>query len=103
MSCPKVRSDFDQLNNIADTFSSQSDAISQMNQNLKSKMEQLRGGDWVGKGATKFYNEMDSSVMPSLQRLQNALSQASSVTRKIGQLMKQTEDEAARVFVIVVN
>jgi len=102
MTCPKVRSDHDQLNNIASTFSSQADTINQMNQNLKGKMEQLRGGDWVGKGATKFYNEMDSSVMPSLKRLQNALSQASSTTKKIGQLMKQTEDESARIFVIVV-
>jgi len=100
MSAAKVRSDFDQLNNIAGTFSSQSDAISQMNRNLKGKMEQLRSGHWVGKGATKFYNEMDSSVMPSLQRLQNALTQASGTTRKIAQLMKQAEDESARIFVI---
>lgn len=103
MSAAKVRSDFDQLNNIAGTFGSQSDAIGQMTQNLKGKMEQLRGGDWVGKGATKFYNEMDNSVMPSLKRLQNALSQANSTTKKIAQLMKQTEDESARIFVIVIS
>jgi WXG100 family type VII secretion target len=100
MTTPKVRADHEALKSIAQSFSAQADQTKQMTQNLKSKMGTLEGGDWVGKGATKFYNEMNSSVFPSLNRLSSALDQASAVTKKISQLMRQTEDEAAKIFVL---
>jgi len=45
MPAPQVRSDYDQLQVIQNTFSAQSDALQRMNQNLKSRMDTLQGGD----------------------------------------------------------
>jgi WXG100 family type VII secretion target len=98
MPAPKVRSDHDALNKIAQKFGQQADSTKQMQQNLKSKVETLRGKDWVGKGATKFYNEMDSSLFPSLARLQKAMGSAQKTTQRISQIMKQAEDEATGLF-----
>jgi hypothetical protein len=61
-------------------------------------MEVLRGGDWIGQGARKFYAEMDSDILPSLQRLIAAMGEATKVTRQISDIVKQTEDEAARIL-----
>ncbi|MBM4423811.1 MAG: WXG100 family type VII secretion target [Chloroflexi bacterium] len=98
MSAPTVRSDHDQLQTIQNTFSQQADAISRMNQNIRSRMETLKGGDWIGEGARKFYSEMDEQVMPSLLRLQKALAEAARVTAQISRLFQNAENEAGGVF-----
>jgi WXG100 family type VII secretion target len=94
----RCRADFNQLTQIASVFNQQGDAIRSMNGNIRSCVEQLRGKDWIGKGADKFINEMDSSVLPTLQRLERALGQAASVTKKIAQVWKQAEQESSNCF-----
>ena len=98
MPAPQVRSDYDQLQVIQNTFSSQADAIQRMNQNIKSHMGTLQGGDWIGEGAKKFYGEMNDQVLPSLQRFQQALAEAARITRQMAQIMKQAEDESSSIF-----
>lgn len=98
MPAPQVRSDYDQLQTIQNTFNSQADAITKMNNNIKSHMQTLEGGDWIGEGARKFYSEMNDQVMPALQRLQRALTEAGRVTQQISALMQQAEQEASNAF-----
>lgn len=98
MAAPQVRSDYDQLQVIQNTFSAQSDALQRMNQNLKSRMDTLHGGDWIGEGAKKFYGEMNDQVMPSLKRLEKAMAEAARITQQISRIMKQAEDEASGIF-----
>ncbi len=98
MPAPKVRSDHDALKNLAGKFGQQAEASRQLISNLKSKVDTLRGKDWVGKGADKFYAEMDSAVFPSLNRLSKSMDSAQRVTLKISQIMKQAEDDAAALF-----
>lgn len=98
MPAPQVRSDYDQLQVIQNTFSAQSDALQRMNQNLKSRMDTLHGGDWIGEGAKKFYGEMNDQVMPSLKRLEKAMAEAARITQQMSRIMKQAEDEASGIF-----
>ena len=95
---PRIRSDYDQLALIAQSFQQQSDHANQTLQSLRQNMSTLQGGDWIGKGATAFYQEMDSAVIPTMQRLVAALNRASATTRQVSQLMKQAETEAAGVL-----
>ena len=69
-----------------------------MNQNLKSRMDTLQGGDWIGEGAKKFYGEMNDQVMPSLKRLEKAMAEAARITQQVSRLLKQAEDEASMCF-----
>lgn len=98
MPAPRVRADFDQLQQIAQRFGQQSEKVQSLYKNLNQKKSVLEGGDWVSNAATKFYAEMNSSVMPSLNRLGDSLSSAQQVTLKMRQIMKTAEEEAAALF-----
>ncbi|MBL8045783.1 MAG: WXG100 family type VII secretion target [Anaerolineales bacterium] len=96
MSAPQVRAQHDELKNLQNTFRAQSEAIGQMNQNLKARFDTLQGGDWIGVGANAYFNEMNGAVFPALNRLRNALAEAARLTSQISDLMRQAEDDASR-------
>ena len=96
MTAPRVRADYDQLKQTAQAFGGQAEATQKVLQALQRDLEVLQGGDWLGKGATAFYQEMGSQVMPTMKRLANALQTAQQTTLQIQQIVKQAEDEAAR-------
>jgi len=98
MAEPKVRSDYESLARVATVFRQQADTARQMLQNVRSKMDVLRNGHWIGKGADVFYREMDSAVLPALGKLATALESAAETTTRISQIMREAEDAAARVL-----
>ena len=100
MPSSKVRADYDQLKQISSMFNSQAEGCQAKIQRLKSDIETLRGGDWQGDGAKAFLREQDSEVMPSLNRLRQALAEAGKITAQLAQIMKQAEDESSSVFKI---
>jgi len=98
MPAPRFRGDYDSLTKIAQGFAQHASRASQTNRNLTQSMNTLKGGDWIGKGATAFYKEMEGEVMPAMIRLAKALEASDRVTRQIGKLIKQAEDDASRLF-----
>jgi WXG100 family type VII secretion target len=95
MASPTVRANYDELQSIQGTFNAQAESLGAMNDRLRSAMDTLENGDWIGKGATAFYREMGSEIMPALKRLRNAMAEAARLTREISHTMKQAEDEAS--------
>lgn len=98
MPAPKVRGQYTELNQIAQSFGTNADQINGALQRIKAAKNTLAGGDWIGRGATAFYGEMDGQVLPALQRLVNAMKRAQQVTKQIGQVVQQAENDAAAVF-----
>jgi WXG100 family type VII secretion target len=98
MVAPQVRSDYDQLKEVQRSFTSQAEAVAKSTQHIRSVMDRLQGGDWIGEGAQKFYQEMNDQVIPTLNRLHKALEEAARATGTISQTMKNAEDEAAGVL-----
>ncbi len=96
MAVPKVRADYDQLKAAANRFNGQAQAARSSLQALQRDLDVLQGGDWVGPGATAFYQEMGGHVLPTLKRLAAALETAQQTTVQINQVMAQAEAEAAR-------
>lgn len=94
----EIRADYDALEQVANQFAAQSQAIQQMLQNVKSTMDPLLGGGWIGEGSDAFYSEMESVALPATQRLQQALEEASNVTKQIMQTVKQAEEDASAPF-----
>jgi len=97
----EIRADYDRLEQVANQFANQSQAIQQMMQNVRSSMDPLEGGGWVGRGSSAFFAEMQSDVLPANERLQQALDEASRVTKQIVQTVKQAEEEASSPFKVV--
>lgn len=96
MAVPKVRADYDQLKAAAGQFGGQAEAVQKTLQALQRDLTVLEGGDWLGQGATAFYQEMGGQVLPTLKRLARALEAARQTTVQINQVMAQAEAEAAR-------
>lgn len=100
MSAPTVRADYDALTQVASQFSQQTEITRQSLQRVKQAMEVLQGGDWVGQGANQFFAEMNGSVLPTLNRLVNALDNGARTTQSVSRVMKAAEDEAARCLTV---
>lgn len=98
MTAPRVRADYDVLKQMTSDWRQQASDTTRTLQQIRSQVQTLQGGDWVGKGATAFFGEMNDQVLPTLKRLADALSAAGDTTQQISQLMKQAEDEAAKCF-----
>src|SRR5437588_12221683 len=98
MPAAKIRANYEQLKQAANSFARNSEASKRSLQNIKHNKETLSGGDWVGQGATAFYKEMDDSVLPTLQRLVNALDTAQNSISQISSIMQGAEQQAANVL-----
>src|SRR5690242_1230805 len=88
MAVSKIRADYDQLQAAASRFDQQAQTTRQTLRNLQHHMEVLQGADWAGQGAQAFYAEMDSQVVPTMNRLIGALEQAADTTRQIRRVVQ---------------
>jgi len=98
MAVPQVRADYPSLQQMAARCGAQAQAARQTLQSLQRQMDVLQGGDWIGQGASAFYQEMDSSTLPTLSRLAGALESAQQTALQISQVMQRAEADAARVL-----
>ncbi len=98
MPATKIRADYDQLKTVDSQFGGLAADTRQMLQALKQQIETLQGGDWVGPGATAFFQEMNGQVMPSLQRLASAFDSAQRAATQISTIVAQAESDAARIL-----
>jgi WXG100 family type VII secretion target len=93
-----IKLDFDAFKNIESSFRAQEQATQATIGKLNSKLEQLRGGDWFGEGATKFFNEMDSQVMPSMKNLQKCLGEGDRVSKELEKIQHECENSLISLF-----
>jgi WXG100 family type VII secretion target len=93
-----IRLDYDQMKKFSGSFRGQETAAQQTIQKLTKVIEQLRAGDWIGEGATAFYNEMDSEIIPALKRLQSAMSEGDRVSKEIEKIQHETESSLVSLF-----
>ena len=47
MAAPKIRSDYEQLNQIGQRFGQEGESTRQLIQSLRQNLDTLRGGDWI--------------------------------------------------------
>ena len=93
-----VQSDYDQLDKVAGKFAQQSQAMAEMVQSVIQSYEPLHSDGWKGRGSQAFFREMQGEVFPAVRRLIQALSEANRVTRQIGAVLRQAEEEASAPF-----
>lgn len=103
MAAPRIRTDHDRLVQIASSFGRQAQHAQQSVQRIQLQVDQLQGGDWIGRGAKAFYAEMDQEVLPALKRLTDALAQAQRTTIQISQVLQQAEEDASRLLRVILG
>lgn len=94
----RVRSDYDKLQTIQEGFVAEAQTIGALLATLKECIEPLQKGEWTGAGAELFYAEMQGEVLPTVERLQEALRQAAATTAQMIELLKQAEKDVAAVW-----
>lgn len=98
MTAEIVQAQFEQLEQIASRFNRQAEHSESITQSIRQVHDALVGGQWQGDAAKAFANEMQSNVFPAFSRLTAALRESQAVTLQIKTLMRQAEEEAARLF-----
>ena len=94
----EIKADYQQLEQVASKFASESQAIQQMLQKVRSSAEKLENGGWIGRGSDAFHAEMNSLVVPKTTAFYEVLNKASQITKQISNTIKQAEQEASNVF-----
>lgn len=94
----KTEVNYDQLETIAKQFEGEAQVVQTIRGNLQSRTEELHGGGWIGQAADKFHNEMIGEVLPAVQRLEDALRQASSTMLLICNIFNEAEEETQGYF-----
>lgn len=98
MPAEKIQANFDDLAHFSSLFSREADQLNNLFGQVRQCIDQLQSGDWSGQGAQNFFTEMEALVLPGMDRLVNALGDASQATQQIVQTLQQAEQEAARQF-----
>lgn len=94
----EIRGVYGDLEQVANRFiSAQSDVLNTL-QRVRSAMEPLENGSWIGRGSDAFFREMRGEVLPAVQRLQQALGEAGRSTNAIVQTLHQADDDASAPF-----
>lgn len=101
MPAPKLRWDYDELMQIAQLFGRESQAAGKTLKRVQNRKADLESGDWVGKGAKAFYQEMDQAVLPSMRRLSEAMAIAQQVTMQMVRILQGAESDAARLLSVL--
>jgi WXG100 family type VII secretion target len=94
----KTEVNYDQLETLAKQFEGEAQVIESVRKFLSSESEQLHGGGWVGQGADKFQAEMSGEVIPAVQRLSEALTQAANTMKLICNIFNEAEQETQGYF-----
>lgn len=93
-----IKLDFDAFKKIEGSFSTQGAETQKTIGKLNNVIEQLRGGDWIGEGATAFFKEMDGEVVPAMKRLEKVMGEGDRVSKEIERLQHECETNITSLF-----
>lgn len=94
----KVQAKYDELDQMSGRLSEAANRVNEMAGKLRSQMDVLQGGGWIGRGSDAFYNEMGDTMLPAVQKLEDALESASKTLRQAADRLKSAEQEASARF-----
>ncbi len=93
-----IQAKYELLEQIAARFAQEAETEAEMGNRIRQVISSLQQGGWVGIGADAFFDEMDSQVLPTHDRLIQALKESQKVTHQIITAIQEAEIEAANLF-----
>ncbi|MBI9044770.1 MAG: WXG100 family type VII secretion target [Anaerolineaceae bacterium] len=98
MAGDKIEVNYDELQRSAKIFESEAENIKNLHNRLRSQVENLHGGGWIGTASDTFHREMEEEVLIRISRLYHAMEMSSDILRRITDMFQQAEDEASGLF-----
>jgi WXG100 family type VII secretion target len=93
----RITLNYDELQAIAKQFSNEAEKYMQLTHITRQKVHDLEN-DWIGLGASSFFEEFEEELLPAMVRLQQALAFASETLLDIMKAFDQAESETASYF-----
>lgn len=89
---------YDEMQSIIKQLETEEEDVKQLFNQTKSKVESLHGSQWMGEAADKFFNEMESQVLPKTTKMIYALNVAGQVAKQITEIIHQADEETKSFF-----
>ncbi|MBK8050703.1 MAG: WXG100 family type VII secretion target [Anaerolineales bacterium] len=86
------------MEQVSATFSRQAQLTAALSNRLHQSYAPLRNASWIGRGADAFFREMEELIFPSMERLSDALGEATRVTNAISHTFGAADEQAASPF-----
>lgn len=93
-----IRVDYDELDEVAIKFGRLAEDSYELFLKVRRAEDALRYEGWTGREASRFYDEVEESVLPALRRLVEALEGARAISCQIKEQMEAAEREAIASF-----
>ena len=88
---------YDLLEPIAKKFKDEGEALIKLHSSTRKYAQDLRK-EWIGEAAEKFFEELETELLPALQRLSQALLQSQNVSGEIMKIIQDADQETAGYF-----
>ena len=88
---------YDQLESIAQKFKEEAEDMIKLHSSTRQRVQSMQK-EWIGEAAEKFFEEMETDLLPALQRLSRALFQSQDVTGEIMKIIQDADEETAGYF-----
>jgi WXG100 family type VII secretion target len=92
-----IQAKAEELEEIGKRFARQEEAIGEMRGDLVRMNDRLKQG-WIGLGSEAYFAEAENLVLPAVQRLQEALREASQLVGSIEEEFGSADQEASTTF-----
>jgi WXG100 family type VII secretion target len=90
--------EYEQVSQMSSHFSEESARVRKVLTDLERQIQVLKQGGWIGDAADAYYQEMDTDVIPGVNRLIEALTLAADTMSQLSTTMKNAEEEAQACF-----
>lgn len=67
MGADVIQANYEELENIATRFGQWAEANAELNSQLALRVQALQQRDWIGRGASAFFDEMTGEIFPTMQ------------------------------------
>ncbi len=82
----------------ANQFSTESNEIRQMYNQLKSQTEHLHGHGFRGLTSEAWFKQMEDTLLPKTNQLADILEQCSEMLKRLNSLFQQADSDVAALF-----
>ncbi len=89
---------YDEMQTIIKQFETEEEDCKVLFNQTKSMVESLHGSQWMGEAADRFFQEMESLVLPRTAKLLYALNVAGQVAKQIINIIHQADEETKGFF-----
>src|SRR5512133_1428645 len=88
---------YEEASLISKGLHSEGDDVVQLHSRTRQRVHALHS-DWVGDAADSFFEEMESELLPALQRVSGALFLGEEILNKVMKIIHEADEETADLF-----